>query len=177
MFFLYVNKQQSPGEWICISSEQASCEFGLLSFFKTEFWQFSAIWARREAARKRRDAMTLWTVACQAPLPMGLFRQEYWRGLPAVWWWRALIPSSLSGPLHEADWGSSQLGGRFPPEWVIQERTEAAMHFKTQPPKSHSVISASFWSLDVSHRVQPFEGRSVQEFANLFEGHQYYPFT
>lgn len=56
---IYVNKQQSPGEWICISSEQASCEFGLLSFFKTEFWQFSAIWARREAARKRRDEGSL----------------------------------------------------------------------------------------------------------------------
>ena len=25
---------------------------------------------------------TLWTVACQAPLPMGFFRQEYWNGLP-----------------------------------------------------------------------------------------------
>ena len=23
-----------------------------------------------------------WTVACQAPLSMGFFRQEYWRGLP-----------------------------------------------------------------------------------------------
>ena len=23
-----------------------------------------------------------WTVACQAPLPMGLSRQEYWSGLP-----------------------------------------------------------------------------------------------
>ena len=26
--------------------------------------------------------MTLWTVACQAPLTMGIFRQEYWIGLP-----------------------------------------------------------------------------------------------
>ena len=26
--------------------------------------------------------MTLWTVACQAPLSMGFSRQEYWRGLP-----------------------------------------------------------------------------------------------
>ena len=26
--------------------------------------------------------MILWTVACQAPLSMGFFRQEYWRGLP-----------------------------------------------------------------------------------------------
>ena len=26
--------------------------------------------------------VTLWTVACQAPLPMGFSRQEYWNGLP-----------------------------------------------------------------------------------------------
>ena len=26
--------------------------------------------------------LTLWTIACQAPLPMGFFRQEYWSGLP-----------------------------------------------------------------------------------------------
>ena len=25
---------------------------------------------------------TWWTVACQAPLPMGSSRQEYWSGLP-----------------------------------------------------------------------------------------------
>ena len=28
------------------------------------------------------DFVTPWTVACQAPLPMGVFRQEYWSGLP-----------------------------------------------------------------------------------------------
>ena len=26
--------------------------------------------------------MTPWTVACQAPLPVGFSRQEYWSGLP-----------------------------------------------------------------------------------------------
>ena len=26
--------------------------------------------------------MTLWTLACQAPLSMGFFRQEYWSGFP-----------------------------------------------------------------------------------------------
>ena len=28
------------------------------------------------------DSATLWTIACQAPLSMGLSRQEYWNGLP-----------------------------------------------------------------------------------------------
>ena len=27
------------------------------------------------------DSVTLWTVACQAPLSMGFSRQEYWSGL------------------------------------------------------------------------------------------------
>ena len=27
---------------------------------------------------------TSWTLACQAPLPMGFYRQEYWSGLPAL---------------------------------------------------------------------------------------------
>ena len=29
-----------------------------------------------------RLVVTPWTVACQAPLPMGFPRQEYWNGLP-----------------------------------------------------------------------------------------------
>ena len=28
------------------------------------------------------NSVTLWTVACQAPLSMGFCRQEYWSGLP-----------------------------------------------------------------------------------------------
>ena len=35
--------------------------------------------------------VTLWTVACQAPLSMGFSRQEYWSGLP--------FPS----PMHESE--------------------------------------------------------------------------
>ena len=26
--------------------------------------------------------VTVWTVACQVPLPMGFFRQKYWSGCP-----------------------------------------------------------------------------------------------
>ena len=36
--------------------------------------------------------MTPWTVACQAPLSMGFFRQEYWTGLPFP------SPGDLSDP-------------------------------------------------------------------------------
>ena len=30
----------------------------------------------------QRLFVTLWITACQSPLSMGFFRQEYWRGLP-----------------------------------------------------------------------------------------------
>jgi len=36
-----------------------------------------------------------WTVACQAPLSMGFFRQEYWSGLPFP------PPGDLSNPKTE----------------------------------------------------------------------------
>ena len=36
--------------------------------------------------------VTPWTVACQAPLSMGFFRQEYWSGLPFP------SPGDLSDP-------------------------------------------------------------------------------
>ena len=36
--------------------------------------------------------LTLWTIACQAPLSMGFFRQEYWSELPFP------SPGDLSDP-------------------------------------------------------------------------------
>ena len=36
--------------------------------------------------------VTLWIVACQAPLSLGFSRQEYWHGLPC------LPPGDLSDP-------------------------------------------------------------------------------
>ena len=36
--------------------------------------------------------VTLWTVACQAPLSMGFSRQEYWSGLPCP------FPGDLPNP-------------------------------------------------------------------------------
>ena len=39
---------------------------------------------------------TLWTEACQAPLPMGFSRQEYWSGLPY------LPPRDLPNPGSES---------------------------------------------------------------------------
>ena len=55
--------------------------------------------------------MTPWTIACQAPLSMGLFRQEYWNGLPFV------FPGALNdpgieprSPALQAEWVQINLG-------------------------------------------------------------------
>ena len=61
---------------------------------------------------------TPWTVAHQAPLPMGFFRQEYWNGLPFP------SPGDLPNPGIEPT--SPTLAGRF---------------FTTEPPgKLHSKV-------------------------------------
>ena len=44
---------------------------------------------------------TAWTVACQAPLSMGFYRQEYWSGLP--------LPSPEDLPDPEIEPGSPAL--------------------------------------------------------------------
>ena len=38
---------------------------------------------------------TLWTIACQAPLSMGLSRQEYWSGLPCPLGYLRLYSSKM----------------------------------------------------------------------------------
>ena len=50
---------------------------------------------------------TLWTVACQAPLYMGFFWQEYWTGLPCPPPGNLPIPGMEPAPLT-----SSALAGR-----------------------------------------------------------------
>ena len=61
---------------------------------------------------------TLWIVACQAPLSMGFFRQEYWSGLPCS------PPGDLPYPgIEPVSLMSPALAGRFfklvPPEKPI----------------------------------------------------------
>ena len=52
--------------------------------------------------------VTLWTIACQAPLSMGFSRQEYWSGLPCP------PPGDLSNPgIEPASLTSPALGGDF----------------------------------------------------------------
>ena len=50
-------------------------------------------------------SVTLWTVACQAPLSMGFSREEYWNALP--------FPSPGDLPDLGIELGSPALAGRF----------------------------------------------------------------
>ena len=61
---------------------------------------------------------TPWTVACQAPLSLGFFRQEYWSGLPFP------PPGCLPNPGIQPVSLSPALASRF---------------FTTEPPRQFSV--------------------------------------
>ena len=53
--------------------------------------------------------MTLWTVACQAPLPMGFSRQEYWSGLPCPSPWIFPTQGLNQHLLHILHWQAGSL--------------------------------------------------------------------
>ena len=62
---------------------------------------------------------TLWTVACQAPLPMGFSRPEYWSEVPF------LSPGDLPNPeIKPASLTFPALAGRF---FTISATWEALM--------------------------------------------------
>ena len=55
-----------------------------------------------------QPSVTPWTVACQAPLPLGFSRQEYWSGLPCP------PPGDLPNPgIQPMSLMSPALAGRF----------------------------------------------------------------
>ena len=60
-----------------------------------------------------QTVVTLWTVACQAPLYMRLFRQEYWSGLPFPPPGSLPNPGiELRSPALQADSWSAELSGK-----------------------------------------------------------------
>ena len=60
--------------------------------------------------------VTLWTVACQAPLSMGFFRQEYWSGLPfpppGDLPSAGIKPTSLASPALQVDFFAAEPTGK-----------------------------------------------------------------
>ena len=67
------------------------------------------------------DSANPWSVARQAPLSMGLFRQEYWSGLSFP------PPGDLPNP--EIESGSPAMAGGF---------------FTTEPPKKHHIYTTKY---------------------------------
>ena len=48
----------------------------------SSFWIYFACYVGGLLAMSCPTLATPWTISCQAPLPMGFSRQEYWSGLP-----------------------------------------------------------------------------------------------
>ena len=75
---------------------------------------------------------TPWTVACQAPLPMGFSRQECWSGLPC------LLPGDLPDPgIEPASLMSPALAGGF---FTISATWEAPLRLALDPNSSKRVL-------------------------------------
>ena len=75
--------------------------------------------------------VTLWTVACQAPVSVGFSRQEYWSGLPCP------PPGDLPDPgIETVSLMSPTLAGRFfttqppgkPPIYYSNREKESSMN-------------------------------------------------
>ena len=96
----------------------------------------------------------LWTVTHQAPLSMGLSRQEHWSGLPRA-------PPDLPDPEIEpwqVSWVSCMAGGFFATctTWeCIQSILYKLILFMNPPPKSCHSPSSFLWWLR-HHRVSTY---------------------
>ena len=47
----------------------------------TWFWLGEEVWVRAKSLKSCPTLATLWTIACQGPLPMEFSMEEYWSGL------------------------------------------------------------------------------------------------
>ena len=77
--------------------------------------------------------VTLWTVARQAPLPKGFFRQEYWSGLPF------LSPGDLPSPGTER--ASPAFAGGFFMLSLYSELMIISALLPTAPPARFPVVA------------------------------------
>ena len=139
--------------------------------------RFFTIWAAKEAlslvclcARSLSHVwlfVTLWTVACQAPLSMGLSREEYWSGLP----WPP--PGDLPDPgITAASLLCPALAGRFfttsatwevPLHWYSSSKY--VMCIKTIPNKKE--CKKAKWlsqeSLEIAEKRREAKGKGEKE--------------
>ena len=112
------------------------------------------------------DSVTLWTVACQAPLSMGFSRQEYWSGLPF------LSPGDLPDPgIEPASLMSLALAGRF---FTTSATWEAPFHCLKVKVKVNSLsrvrLFATSWT--ISRQAPLSRGFSRQEYWSRLHHHK-----
>ena len=76
-YFLNIhNNQEQSVKGVLVSSTHSGFSLGKKQKMLDQFT------LNAQLLRVSNSSATLWTVARQAPLSMGLFRQEYWNGLP-----------------------------------------------------------------------------------------------
>ena len=90
--------------------------------------------------------VTLWTAACQTPLPMEFSRQGYWNGLPFP------PPGDLPDPgIDPKPPTSPALAGRFfttePPEKPSRKGNASQMYSHHNPSLLYSKIKLFLWFL------------------------------
>ena len=76
---------------------------------------------------------TLWTVACQASLPMGFSRQEHWNGFPFPF--PGELPDTGIRPKDQIQ--VSWIAGRFFTTWSTREAPKRKIYFSSVQPLSH----------------------------------------
>ena len=81
--------------------------------------------------------VTPWTVACQAPPPMGFPRQEYWGGLPY------LFPGDLPDPGIEL-WSPALKADSLPTE-LTGKPVQSLWEFFSENPKGRGLVT-DLWS-------------------------------
>ena len=96
--------------------------------------------------------VTLWTVACQAPLSMGFSRQEYWSSLPCP------PPEALPNPGTEpmslvspALAGSLFTTSATTPQLRVPKVQLKSLHAKTQDPNATTRIEDPVWHHQSEH--------------------------
>ena len=96
-------------------------------------------WTLRACSLSVVVFVTLWNIAYQAPLSMGLFRQEYWSGLPF---------SSSRGSFWPRDWAHvcfiSCIAGGFSTHWATGRNVYILLKYGFLWPRSSVVESYLF---------------------------------
>ena len=102
--------------------------------------------------------VTLWTIACQAPLSMGFPRQEYWSGLPFP------SPGELPNPgIKPTSLTSPELAGRF----FLTTSANWEVLFNPRLLISHSVVWENNSNCFMHFNLCPVKTLIDKEFSKL----------